>query len=136
MMEDGQVTPPSRDLYITFWRVPEPPFGPSSIAATNTVLFAPSNLAAPRGEPVTCTSRMKLECRITGVDHVVPLSEYVTERARLLMKSFQEIYMRPYFPLVVSLSTHIDSRSSLPPLWAQAPTVQVLPLVEVHRPMP
>src|ERR1700716_506545 len=98
MIVDFQVTPPSRDLYITFWRVPEPPFGPSSIAATNTVLFAPSNLVAPRGEPVTCTSRMKPECRITGVDQVVPLSEWVRTRDPPLLKSFQEIYMRPYFP--------------------------------------
>src|ERR1700730_836764 len=71
-----QVTPPSRDLYITFCRVAFPP-PPSSMPATKTALFFPSNLAAPRGEPVICTSRMKVEplLSITGPFHVVPLSE-------------------------------------------------------------
>src|SRR5258708_135543 len=101
---------------MTFWRVLRPP-PPSSMVATNTVLLVPSYLAPPTGEPVSCTLRMKFELRITGALQLTPSSEWIRDRAPLLLlKSLKEIYIRPYIPLVGSLSTHIDSRSSLLPL--------------------
>src|SRR5204862_4918079 len=111
-----QVVPPSSDLYIRFWRLPQPPFTLSFMPAINTVLFAPSYLVAPTGEPVSCTSRMKglPLLRRTGAVQVVPLSECVTEVCPLAIKSFQDAYMRPQLPLVGSLSTHMDCRSSAP----------------------
>ena len=44
--------------------------------------------------------------------------------------------MRPKWELAGLLSTHILSRSSLPPLCAHTPGIQVMPSSEVHRPMP
>src|SRR5215468_11175333 len=72
----------------------------------------------------------------TGADQVVPSSEWVTKMFCPAPKSFQEMYIRPKKGLAALLSTHIDSRSSAPPLWAQAPMVQVIASVEVHRPIP
>ena len=59
---------------MTFWRVELPP-PPSSMLATNTVLSCPPR--APRGEPVICTSRMKVAVLLTttGPVHVTPSSE-------------------------------------------------------------
>src|ERR1035441_21359 len=46
------------------------------------------------------------------------------------------MYMRPYARLYGELSTHMDSRSSEPPLWAQAEVVQVWPSGDFQVPMP
>src|SRR6516162_4771076 len=82
-------------------------------------------------------SRMKVPLWTrTGADQVVPSSECVTKMFCPAPKSFQEMYIRPKKGLAALLSTHIDSRSSAPPLWAQAPTVQVIASSEVQRPIP
>src|SRR5579864_2813801 len=75
IITEVQVAPPLTDLYIRFWRVLLAP-PPSSMPATNTALLLPTNLA-PRGAPVICTSRMKVEplLSITGPVQLVPLSE-------------------------------------------------------------
>src|SRR5206468_11222529 len=80
--------------------------------------------------------RTKPEVSATGVVHDTPSSEWVTKIRWPPAKSFHEIYMRPANGLVVLLSTHIDSRSSSVPLCAQAPTLQLKPSTDVHKPIP
>src|SRR5258707_5209071 len=46
------------------------------------------------------------------------------------------MYIRPKKGLPGLLSTHMDSRSSRVPTWAQAPTIHAMPLTEVQRPIP
>src|SRR5436190_4824136 len=107
-------------------RFDNPP-APSSMAAMKTV---------PSSPPVICTLRTKAVLSCTGVDQVTPSSECVTKGIPPTPKSFHETYIRPSKGLAGLLSTHIDSRSSSAPECAHAPTLQVRPSADVHKPIP